>query len=301
MRLNSSLLIAALVVFASPLALPIHALSASEIVDTIEQIFSVEGRPFISLKNVDGRTRIVAGTGNQVQVRAVKEVFRAGSKEEARRLAEEVEVRIEQVGNRIEIEAKYPRKWFSFGRGPRVLVHFEVMVPASSDVEARSVDGPLEAQGLDGRIELSTVDGDLTVNGCGGALTAKTVDGDISVEGAFGDVRVRTTDGNLELDGWPEVLEAKSTDGRIEIRVDPETVMDGEWSIRTTDGDIRLALPSGFGADLDIDTDDGRIRCDHPVSLQGSTDKNKLRGKLNDGGGMLQIRSSDGDVTIAKR
>ena len=37
-----------------------------------------------------------------------------------------MQVRIDQIGNRIEVEAVYPRQWFSFGLKPQVLVHFEV-------------------------------------------------------------------------------------------------------------------------------------------------------------------------------
>jgi hypothetical protein len=274
---------------------------ASEVVDTVERSFTVEGRPSIIIKNVDGNNRIVAGSGSQVSIRAVKEVSRAGSSEEAKRAAEKVEVRIEQFGDRIEIQAKYPKRWSFLGLKPRILVHFEVTAPAASDLEAVSVDGALDVEGFDGRLELSTADGDLTVHHCRGVLSARTVDGDLSLGSSGGEVRARTVDGKLSIEGIMRALEASSTDGRVEIRAAPGSTMGKDWSIRTSDGDIRLGLPEGFEADIDIETDDGRINSEHPVSIEGSVSRNKLRGKLNDGGNLLRIRSSDGDVTIERR
>jgi hypothetical protein len=73
-----------------------------------------------------------------------------------------------------------------------------------------------------------------------------------------------------------------------------------DWSIRTTDGSIRLQLPEGFSADLDAASGDGRISNDHPVTVIGSTSEHKLSGKMNGGGNTLHLRSSDGAIRILK-
>ncbi len=111
------------------------------VADDIARSFPIKGRALVMVKNVDGRIRITAGTQPEVHIRATKEVLRAGSQDEARRAAAEVEVRLEQFGNRVEIEAIYPKRWNFFGLKPKVLVHFEVVAPAASDLEVRNVDG----------------------------------------------------------------------------------------------------------------------------------------------------------------
>ncbi len=88
-------------------------------------------------------------------------------------------VEINQVGNRIEMAAEYPRSAFSFGRGPYVIVRFEISTPRKSDVDAHAVDGSIEVVGLEGRLQLQTVDGDLGVRSCLGEISAHTVDGDL--------------------------------------------------------------------------------------------------------------------------
>jgi hypothetical protein len=82
------------------------------------------------------------------------------------------------------------------------------------------------------------------------------------------------------------------------IRVLPGSRMTGDWSIRSGDGNIRLSLPEGFAADLDLSTGDGRIRVDYPISIEKIKSENKLAGRLNAGGKSLRIRAGDGDITI---
>lgn len=75
--------------------------------------------------------------------------------------------------------------------------------------------------------------------------------------------------------------------------------MERDWSIRSGDGDVRLRLPEGFAATLEITTGDGRIDSEQPITTEGSS-KNRLVGKLNNGGYRLRIQTADGDVHLVK-
>lgn len=267
--------------------------------ETIEKSYEVSERPLLVIKNVDGRTRIAAGNEPVVRVRAVKEVRRAGSEASAKKAAQEVEVKIDRIGNRIEVTAVYPKRRSWFGR-PRVLVHFDVMAPTRSDIEVRSVDGPLEVSGFEGRLELGTVDGALAASDCGGRISAKTVDGSLTLLNVKGEVGARTVDGRMSIQGVLDSVQASSTDGGIQIRAQPGSGAIRDWSVRTTDGRIRIALPDGFSADLDIRTTDGRIRSDHPLQVEGTVSSKRLQGRMNGGGNRVEIRSTDGSITIER-
>jgi DUF4097 and DUF4098 domain-containing protein YvlB len=289
-----------LLVATTILGIPPVGIPQSDPLDVIEKSFTVEGRPQIELKNVDGRTRISGGSETGVRVRAVREVRRASNAEEARRAAERVEVRIEQFGNRISVEARYPNRNFSFGFGPSVLVHFEVYMPTGGDVTAKNVDGPLDIDGVEGNLELATVDGGLKATRCAGRIQAESVDGEVRLYQVKGDVSAHTVDGDLAIDGTLEALAAKSTDGSIEVRAQPGSQVSREWSIQTTDGDITLGVPEGLAADVEINTSDGRIKVDHPLTVGGSISERRLEGKLYGGGRLLRLRSSDGNVSITR-
>jgi DUF4097 and DUF4098 domain-containing protein YvlB len=269
----------------------------AQTVETIERSFTVDGVPEIYVRNVDGETRIIAREGQDVSVKAVKEVTKARSDAEAEKAASKVEVDIQQVGNRIEVETRYPKRYFSFG-GPHVLVHIEVRAPRRSDMDIKSVDGNLEVDGYEGELDLETVDGDLHVAACSGRIQARSVDGDAELRDVVGSVDAGTVDGELQIDGNLKSLQAKSTDGDITVRVDPESVMEEDWSLRTSDGSIRVTLPEGFGVDLDIEADDGDIESAHPMTVEGKLSRHRFKGQLYGGGFQLRIRTSDGSVDL---
>jgi len=271
-----------------------------ETVETIHRSFTVDGVPEIYVRNVDGRIDLRTHAGSEIEVRATKDVTRAGSEAEAKEAADKVEVRIEQIGNRIEVEARYPRQFFSFGRRPRVVVDFEISAPASSNVDAKNVDGPLEVAGFQGELRLETVDGDLRAEECAGHISAESTDGDLLLDQVQGAVAAHTVDGAIRVDGVLGALTARSTDGDIAIITRPGSIMEENWSVRSTDGSIDLALPEGFAADLDVKAGDGEIEIEHPVTVSGKMARNSFRGQLNGGGYQLTIRSSDGDIEITR-
>jgi hypothetical protein len=274
---------------------------AGEVVDRIERNFSVKERSLLYVRNSDGKTTLRATPGSEARIIAVKEVQKASSLEEARRAAAQVEVRVEQVGNRIEVEAKYPRIWGSWDQHPVVLVHFEVIAPATSDLDVHNSDGALEVAGFNGQMDLSTSDGNLTATQCSGRLRAHVSDGEMRIVGLQGELDARTSDGAMTLDGSFKALDVRSSDGKVELTVRPGSVIERAWSINSSDGDVQMRLPEGFNADLDVSTSDGSIRVDPPLIMTGTkASENHLVGKLNKGGLPLRIHTSDGSITIVK-
>ncbi len=272
-----------------------------EVVDRVERTFSVKERPLLFIRNSDGKTILRTASGSEVRVVVVKEVQKAANTEEARSAAAKVEVRIVQSGNRIEMEAKYPKFSASWNDRPQVLVHFDVTAPVGSDIDAHNSDGPLEVTGFNGQLDLSTSDGKLTALDCSGRVRAHVSDGEMRIEGLTGELEARTSDGSMTLDGSFKALDVKSSDGKVDITVRPGSVMERAWSLSSSDGSIRMHLPDGFKADLDINTSDGDIRVDQPVTLAGTQkSEHRLSGKLNSGGFPLHIHTSDGSVAILK-
>ena len=147
---------------------------------------------------------------------------------------------------------------------------------------------------------VTTVDGDLTVTDCSGEIHANSVDGNAELRGVAGNVEARTVDGDLVLEGILGGVRAKSTDGDITIHVRSDSVMDSDWSVATTDGSIRVEIPEGFGANLDVRVSDGDIESDHPLTVEGKISDHRLQGALYGGGHQLSIRTSDGSVELKK-
>ena len=312
------------------------AIGMDKEVERFDKSFNLTGRPRIVVENQDGRTSLKAVEGNQVVVHVIKEVVNVSSDSEAEKLAGKVKVRIEQSGNDITVVSDYPKHLFSIniGRSPRVLVHFDITTPEQSDIKVRESDGPLDVSGFDGNIELHAADGNVTATNCKGTVSITTadgkidasklqgqlqlmvVDGNVTLEngsgnlvihatdgnarltGFSGEVEARTVDGKLFIDGLLTALKANSTDGLMQIRLQPGSEMAKDWSIRSSDGDVELNVPASFSAELDLQTADGHIETQLPIAIVGSVSNDHIQGKMNSGGHVLQIHTSDGDISI---
>ena len=149
-------------------------------------------------------------------------------------------------------------------RGNSWAVSFEAFVPRQTDLHASTYNGGIEADNLNGRLELSAVNGG------------------IHLAQVSGDVRGETTNGPVvaELDGdrWTG------------------TGLD----LRTTNGPVNLSIPKGYSARLETGTQNGGMRIDFPVTLQGEIGR-RIRTQLGSGGAMVRAVTTNGPVTIRER
>lgn len=325
--------------FGFPILLCLVSLAggASEVTDSYNKSFQVEGRSTLTVKNGDGRTRIVAKEGSMVEVQVTKEVSGAKDMAATKKAADQVAVLLEQVGGRIEISVKYPKKIGNFlGLGPNVLVNFEITAPPTSDVTASMVDGDLEvagfngevrlsgvdgdttasqlsgeihisgvdgnihATGLSGRSEISVVDGDVTSEDCSGQLSIRSVDGKMQLERFQGVLETKSGDGDASLDGVFQSLNVRTSDGDLEIHARQGSAVQENWSIHSSDGNLQISLPNPFPANVDLKASDGKIITTFPIEVSGRISDRSVSGKMNGGGNLLSIETGDGNITISQ-
>ena len=213
-----------------------------------------------------------------------------------------------QDGPRIKLEVKQPRKesLTGFGFHMSASARLIVTVPRRSDIVARTGDGAIRLESVNGRLELRTGDGAIRVSGVTGELLLHTGDGAITVDGAEGKLALETGDGGVNVEGKLSSVKMHTGDGSIVYRVEPGSRMDDDWDISTGDGSVSLYLPTNFSADLDAHTGDGGIRNDLGVEdLERSGDRDRdrqtLRARLGGGGHRLRIQTGDGAISLKAR
>ncbi len=191
----------------------------------------------------------------------------------------EVRVTDHQNGDRVEIEVRTPREFVTLGRHS---VHVELMVPHQLHAELHTGDGSISAQELKGEFYFSTGDGSIEADTLDGSLDAKTGDGHIRANGRW------------------DLLDLRTDDGSVEASAGAGSKMTAGWHLHSGDGHITLRLPDNFAADLDAHTGDGKVTVDFPVTVMGSVSSSEIRGKLNGGGQMLQVRTGDGSIHLER-
>lgn len=260
--------------------------------------FPVDGVPELHLSTFDGAISLQSWDKPQVLV----EIEKRGP---AREVVDALVVETSRRGNRIEIEVKRPR---AEGFGPlgfrvATTARLTVSTPRRSNVVARTGDGAIHLERLEGRIDLRTGDGAIRASDLSGELVLHTGDGAITVDRADGRLRLETGDGGVSVTGQLTAVQMHTGDGSIVYRADPGVVMSDDWDISTGDGSVSLYLPEDFGAELDAHTGDGAIRTELALAAAGSPEgrRRTLRGRLGTGGRLLRVRTGDGSITLNAR
>jgi hypothetical protein len=262
-----------------------------------EKRFTVSGQPDLRLRTFDGSIRLKSWDRNEILV----EIERRGpDAETARRLT----VDTSQQGNSVTVAVPEPpdrRDGFRFGQSPSV--HLVVTTPRRMTLEARTGDGSIAADDLAGSITLNTGDGSIRVRRIEGGLRARTGDGSISMNDVNGQLDAETGDGSIDVDGRFDAVTVRSGDGSVSVGANAGSVLKADWSITTGDGSISVRLPANIDAELDAQSNDGRVSADGFAGLTTGdrNDNGAVRGRLGKGGRSLRVRSGDGSISINRR
>lgn len=239
---------------------------AAELTETIDRTFDVRAGANFTLSNVNGRITINAWDQQKVRVVAVKEVD--GDRDELKEALAALRVEMQPRNGGLAVITHYPKHdngmgsildWLA-GDHIDASVRYEITVPRTMNVDVTNTNGTIHLNGVTGTHELDTTNGKIDVRRCSGSLDASTTNGSIDAE------LVRVSQGQ-------------------------------PLRFETTNGSIKIALPSTAAADLDASTTNGSIDSDLPV-MTTRTSSNSLRGTINGGGTSLRMRTTNGAIRI---
>jgi hypothetical protein len=247
--------------------------SLSAFAEEWTKTYQVGNNPILHVDTNDASIEVTHGVSNTISARVITEGVGIGSTW--------VRVTERQDADKVDLQIHVPNEWgihFSMHRGVRV----EIQVPPQSSLDLHSGDGHIAVNGISGQARLDTGDGHIDVRDFAGDLRAHTGDGHMTIEGTLTDLDLRTGDGHIDL------------------TVRPGSKMKGGWLIHTSDGGVDARLPQDFAAELYAHTGDGHIQLDLPVTVNGSVERSRIRGKLNGGGPLLEVTTGDGSIRIGK-
>lgn len=161
----------------------------------------------------------------------------------------------ELVGGILKVEGNCSGGTFVIGTCD---VDVDVVVPAGTEVVARSDTGDLEVIGVTGGVVAHTSTGDIDVQGIGGATLLTTNTGDINGEDLAGPSHARSDVGDLDLNfsAAPESLNASTNTGDVLVTV-PNDGTRYQVTADSSGGDSKVQVPT----DLDS-TRHARLRSD---------------------------------------
>lgn len=225
---------------------------------------------WVYVRNLNGAVRVEAGTGDKVEVTAVKR-WRLGN-------PEDVKISVVQTGagkgdllvcalfrdgDSCDERGYHSSRtnWVNWGNHD-VSVELTIRLPAGARMNASTVNGSLNIEGATSEVIAHTVNGGITARSSGGAVSAKTTNGSINVRSAL---------------------------------------FDHEHSeISTVNGSVTVELTEALNATLDMRTVNGSVSSDFPITISGDISRRHVRGTLGTGGPTVKLSTVNGSVRLRK-
>jgi hypothetical protein len=210
--------------------------------------------------NAQGPVRLEGGSGNEISYTA-KLGIDARSEEEARRILSRYSMRMVSSGEQVMLAAP----------GGPIVANLTIKAPRVTFAIVRTAGGSVDANSLDG---------DLQVNSGGG---------DIRCDRIRGDLNLTTAGGNIQIGEAGGALRCGTAGGKISVRD-----VKGEAVLETAGGDVEV---NNAGSDLRVTTAGGSIRVN---TAAGSVTAGTSGGSITIGkaGGVVTIREVAGPVQV---
>lgn len=127
-------------------------------------------------------------------------------------------------------------------------------------------------------VDASTVNGGLDINGVSAPVEATTVNGRIGVHTVSGPIQATTVNGSIEAM--------------------MQSLTGGDVRLTTVNGSVTAGLPRRSNMNIDAETVNGRVESEFPVKVSGKISTRHLRGTIGAGGSTLKLTTVNGSITI---
>ena len=223
----------------------------------------------VMVRNGHGDISVRGSESGEIRVTAKKTVH-AWSETDAARIAEPVNVTIEQNGDGYEVRPS----GYDVSNS-RIGVDLEVAIPKKSFLSVKTDQGDVTVSGISSDVVITDMKGDVDVRGTAGDVNVETRKGDVKISGTKGDVKVSGKGGEIEVNDTAGSLTVEGdfygpvradkavkgvrmvsakTDltlsalaGHMEIGSGNMDIVDapGNLSLRTRDSEINVENPGG--------------------------------------------------------
>jgi hypothetical protein len=190
------------------------------------------------------------------------------------------------------------------------LVEYELIVPASLNINlVITENGNVCINDINGTINVVAND-NITITNTNQAVSARTLKkGSISITNAQGAVNAQSHHGNIYGENIAHNFTAQSTSGKINVTYKTLPAA-STVDLKTTSGNIVLALPTDTNAEIRGKTTHGTLISDHSITLKPYATqlnnmawnkfKKEVEGTIGLGQATIALNSISGNVKIAE-
>lgn len=190
------------------------------------------------------------------------------------------------------------------------------LVNVGAEVDASTSGGDIIVNGSKGNLNISTSGGDIELKNIEDVIDAKTSGGDIEASNVMNGIKAKTSGGDIDLDDIKGFIEATTSGGDVEAKMTlTDFSKDHHVMLKSSGGEVVLYIPEKLPATIDATIklsgyswQEYDITSDFPLTIKREkNDKQDRRsevitgqGKLNGGGDLIQLITSNGNIEIKK-
>lgn len=165
----------------------------------------------------------------------------------------------------------------------------------SGQTEARSSGGGVKVTNQQGNIRVSSSGGGVSVDDAVGNVVASSSGGGVQLNNIRGNIDASSSGGGVRVSG--EVASVKATSSGGSVHADLRKVS-GEIYLQSSGGGVDAVIHNGARMGMDLDLRSDRVN----IELQnftGKSEKNQVKGKMNNGGIPVYMHASGGSVNVS--
>lgn len=269
-----------------------------------EKSFSISSAKMLNLEAASGDINITAWDKNEVSIK----IF---GNEKAK---EKLDFKFQNNSDEIKITAEkegsfFNWNWFSSG----IKIKFDIKIPSSFNSKVHTSGGDINLKGvtgnnnlntsggdvyakeINGNLKISTSGGDVNLEILKGEINASTSGGDITANNFSGNLIVSTSGGDIKLRGKDSKINAETSGGNIDVFY---SGLNKGIELHSSGGDINLNVPNNFNAKANLHTSGGDISCNLTANNAKKISSSRFEAELNNGGNLLIIKTSGGDISV---
>lgn len=164
----------------------------------------------------------------------------------------------------------------------------------SGTAKAKSSGGGVKAVNQNGDVQLSSSGGGVTLDGGKGSVFARSSGGGVHLNNVHGDVDASSSGGGVTISAEAGSVKARSSGGSVRVSI---AGLSKGLDLESSGGGVDAVIQGGENLGLDLDLRSDRVNIDlHNFS--GKSEKNRVKGTMNNGGIPVYMRSSGGNVTV---
>jgi hypothetical protein len=282
-------------------------------------VFPVQ--PGCTLKLDSYRGSVIVTESDEPVVR-VSIHMEIGSDTEAEgdRMRAGLQLDVKAADNTVTIFARNPKetraRWV-WQEDKQIDLTYRITVPRRCNVDVKVINGNVAIGNLDGRLAAWVENGDISFRQVGGQVEAAVERGNITVSRCVGALTARVLQGVIRTGSIGGAADLKNASGNVEI-----LQAHGPVKAIAEAGDVIVGFPRRIGGEVELTSRGGNVlakidpraagrivatsvwgevHCKLPVTVESGTNgRSRLTAQLNEGGPVLTLRASGGNVRVER-